>query len=194
GRDIMVIARDNWQQVSAINFLSFTEGDDFDAKVRNLLEVIDTDRDYVSQHTQLEQRAVEWHENGRRAGFLLREDALIEAEAWFASGSGKKPPPTELQIAYIQASRRATTVRQRTTVGALTFGLIVALTLALLAFLLFQQSETNLSLANERGTEAAQQAATSERRADEARSLALAIGAEDAIEVGQLDVAVALAV
>jgi hypothetical protein len=141
-------------------FYPYTEADDFEAKVGDLLEALDTDSKYVSQHTTLEQRAVEWHENGRRAGFLLREDALLEAEDWLASSSGKTPPPTDLQIAYIQASRRTTTRQQRTTIGALTFGSVVALMLAALSFVLFQQSESNLSLARVRGTGEAQVADT----------------------------------
>src|SRR5690606_16728870 len=124
---------------------------------------------------------------GRNRSYLLAGDDLLNAESWLAASGGKEPKPTELHTNYIVASRTATTSRQRTTVGALIFGLAVAVSLAALSFILFQQSERNLSVAV-----AAQ--ATSERRADEARSLALAAAAQQAVADGRPDLAVAFAV
>ena len=51
-----------------------------------------------------------------------------------ASGHPKRPPTHALQTEYIIASRKAAARRQRITLGAVTFGLIVAIALAVVAF------------------------------------------------------------
>lgn len=96
---------------------------------------MDTDLDYVHDHTRLLMRAVEWDRERRDNSFLLRGNDLREAEGWLVQGAGKEPKPTPLQTQYVFASRRAETKRQRIWRGALTFGLIVAILLAVIALL-----------------------------------------------------------
>jgi WD40 repeat protein len=71
--------------------------------------------------------------------FVLRGVDLRAAEQWLAqAGTNKERQPTALQTEYIIASRKAAARRQRLTLGAVTFGFVVAVVLAVLAF---RQSE-----------------------------------------------------
>src|SRR5438045_7696372 len=50
-------------------------------------------------------------------------------------GGNKEPKPTPLQTDYITASRKAAARRRQVTLGTLTFGLLVAIVLAVMLFL-----------------------------------------------------------
>src|SRR5262249_51884000 len=70
----------------------------------------------------------------RNNSFVLRGEDLRAAEQWLAqAGSQKDRQPTALQTEYIIASRKAAARRQRITLGAVTFALIVAIVLAVVA-------------------------------------------------------------
>ena len=72
---------------------------------------------------------------------MLRGIDLKEGEEWLAQSGEKEPKPTPLQVNYILASRQAAVSRQRTLLGAVTFGLAVAVGLAVLAFYQYQVAE-----------------------------------------------------
>jgi len=60
---------------------------------------------------------------------------ISSAERWLAeAGAQKDRQPTPLQTEYIIASRKAAARRQRITLGAVSFGLVVAVVLAIVAF------------------------------------------------------------
>ena len=197
-QDILIIARENWQEVSSINFLPLSQDDDFDSAVSVLLQIFDTDREYIREHTLLEQRAVEWVENERKRDFLRSGEALLSAEAWLRYSDSKNPPPTQLQKEYVQASvlqrarqeqaererqahelrlaqekaeaERRNARRLRYFLGLVSVLLIVAVTLGLLAL-----TERNRA----------------DRRADETRSLLLA---SDSLLQPDPDMALSMAV
>ncbi|MFL6551740.1 MAG: WD40 repeat domain-containing protein [Chthoniobacterales bacterium] len=86
-------------------------------------------------HTRLLTRVIEWDANGRNNSFVLRGEDLRAAELWLAqAGAQKERQPTALQTEYIIASREAAARRQRITLGAVTFALVVAIALAVVAF------------------------------------------------------------
>lgn len=172
-RDWEASAQENWRLIKAINWLLFQIETDFEANLTALLEAIETDPERVKMHTKLIVRALEWDRNKRKAEFLLRGSDLNRAEEWLVSGADQKPQPTELQSEYIITSRHTANTRQRTLTGGLTVGLLVMSILAVLSFVLFQQSEANLSLAEERGTGVAQQAQIAETNAERAEQNAV---------------------
>jgi hypothetical protein len=49
---------------------------------------------------------LEWDNKGRREGFLLKDESLTEAEDWLKAGVNKDPKTTDLQISYIENSRK----------------------------------------------------------------------------------------
>ncbi len=131
------------------NWVFFREDDDFDRSFQALIQAIETDLGHVRAHTRLLVRAKDWETRGHDSSQLLRGSDLAEAEAWLYAGAGKKPLPGDLHRSYIAASRKAETARQRTTVGALTGGLVLALALAVIAFFQWQAAARNAALAND---------------------------------------------
>lgn len=127
-------------ELNAPNWIFLRERDDFIAAVDELVEAVDADLDWLDQHARLLVRALEWDRQARNPSFLLRGSDLEAAEHWLASQGAHEESATELQGGYIVASRRAATKRQRTTLGAIAVALAVALGLAGLAVVLWQQA------------------------------------------------------
>lgn len=121
------------QALAALNWTFLREGDDFDSAFQSLIEAIDTDLEWVREHTRLLKRAIEWDSKERDNSFVLRGSDLQEAEQWLAESEGKESEPTVLHTQYILASRQDATRRQRTTLGVVAFGLIVAIVLCIAA-------------------------------------------------------------
>jgi WD40 repeat protein len=115
-------------------WLDFRQDDEFDARTAELLDAIGVDADWARRHTRLGLRATEWNARGRDGSFLLRGSDLRDAETWRDRQAGKEPPPTELQLAYVAASRRVAARRRGVTLGAVVVALALAVGLALLAF------------------------------------------------------------
>src|SRR5258708_9054948 len=99
--------------LSSHNYLFCRETDDFAGVMKTLIQVLETDLDYVHMHTRLLQRAREWDNNKRNPSFTLRGTDLRVAEAWLEDGAEKKPSPTPLQTQYIAASRKLAVASQR---------------------------------------------------------------------------------
>src|SRR5438309_6623980 len=123
------------EALAKLNYIFFRESDDFEKATDRLINALDTDLDWVRAHTRLLTRAIEWESKGKNKSFVFRGDDLRTAERWLAEASAnKEPKPTALQTEYIIASRKAATRRQQITLGAVTFGLVVAIVLAIVAF------------------------------------------------------------
>jgi WD40 repeat protein len=117
------------------NWIFFDDDARFEDSLRELLETLDTDLDWVKDHTRLLVRAKEWTDGSGDRSRLLRGKDLRTAEAWLAQGDAHaQAPPTSSQRAFIAASRRAAervAWLVRTTLAA---GLVIALALASFAF------------------------------------------------------------
>ena len=123
------------KSLGELNWIFFRDSDDFEEATGKLISALDTDLKWVRAHTRLLTRAIEWDANRRNNSFVLRGEDLRVAEQWLAqAGAQKERQPTALQTEYIIASRKASARRQRITLGAVTFGLIVAIVLAVVAF------------------------------------------------------------
>src|SRR5437899_394266 len=123
------------KSLGELNWIFFRDSDDFEEATDKLVSALDTDLTWVRAHTRLLTRAIEWDANGRNNSFVLRGEDLRAAEQWLAqAGAQKERQPTALQTEYIIASRKASARRQRITLGAVTFGLIVSIVLAVVAF------------------------------------------------------------
>ncbi len=135
--------------VRSHNWIFFREEDAFDKSVAALLKAIDTDLSYVREHTRLLVRAKEWESKNRDTSLLLRGSDLIEAESWLIASAGKEPQPLDLHKQFIALSRKSVNARQRTTIGALIFGLLIASALAVFAFIQWQAAADNAVRAND---------------------------------------------
>jgi hypothetical protein len=150
-----VVAEKVPKSLGELNWILFRDGDDFNEATGKLISALDTDLDWVRAHTRLLTRAIEWDANGRNNSFVLRGEDLRAAEQWLAQAPTKKEAnPTALQAEYISASRKAATRRQRITLGAVFFGLVVAIVLAVVAFYQRNIAEERRRVAEARQLEA----------------------------------------
>src|SRR6266436_4451025 len=124
------------EALAKLDWISFhRDGDDFEKATDTLISALDTDLNWVHAHTRLLTRAMERENKGKKNSFVLRGDDLRSAEQWLAeAGTQKERQPTPLQTEYIIASRKAAARRQRITLGAVTFGFVVAIVLTVVAF------------------------------------------------------------
>jgi hypothetical protein len=129
--------------IAKINYLFFDQPEDFEARVDELAEALQTDLVWVKEHTRLGELARRWDERQRAAGLTLPGQELQGAERWIASRPRGAPQPTDLQKAFISESRRAATRRMYFAIaGAFAFG-VVAIGLAVVAYSQSRLAEAN---------------------------------------------------
>lgn len=94
------------ESIRTLDWIDFG-GAGIDASLAVLVNILDTDQQWVDGHTRLLVRAKEWEAQANES-FLLRGDELQEAVRWLgAAGPAKQPRPTPLQSEYIEASLAA---------------------------------------------------------------------------------------
>jgi len=133
------------EALRSINWIFFRETDNFDSKFEELIKALDTNLDWVHQHTRLLVRAIEWNRN-HRDSLLLRGRDLRDAEEWLAQETKyKEPTPTPLQRQYILSGRKSAIARQRTTFALVISGLLIMVVLAVFGLSQLNQasSESN---------------------------------------------------
>lgn len=146
------------ETLAKLNWIFCREADDFAATIESLIDALDTDLDWVRAHTRLLTRAIEWESKGKNTSFVLRGDDLRAAEKWLTeAGADKERQPTPLQTDYIIASRKAAAHRQRITLGAVSFGAVVAVVLAILALIQRGEARKQEVIAENNAAEATRQ-------------------------------------
>jgi tetratricopeptide (TPR) repeat protein len=145
-RFIPVIARsvavaDAPPAVARLNWIFCTETDDKDAALGKIESALRTDLAWVREHTRLGDLARHWEESGRSASVALRGKDLEAAERWLDRRPADANAPTELHQAFIRASRRAATTRQRFWVGGSLAVAAIAIALAVFAEISRRQAE-----------------------------------------------------
>lgn len=151
--------------IAHINWVYFTphagEANAFDTALSNLLEALDTDHEYVRQHTWLMMRARAWERAARDEAYLLSGAELVDAERWRSDGVDKQPALTPLHVDYLLSSGQAEVARSaaeqklqrqardrlRLLIGLLVAG--IALVLGGLAWFYFTADRTVSTLAED---------------------------------------------
>jgi WD40 repeat protein len=82
-------------------------GSGFGNGLARLVNALNSDLEWLQQHTVLLGRASLWNTRGRDDDSLLRGALLGEAEKWLANRPATAPEITEVQREYLEASRRA---------------------------------------------------------------------------------------
>jgi len=130
------------KQISATNWVYMRKEDNFRETLPKLVEAINTDLNWVQQHTKLLGQAVEWEKKNRNSSFLLNGAGLEEAERWIAEASVKSNRQIlPLQADYITASRQGAIRRQRSLLIGVSLAAVVSLAAAAIA--VFQFFEAN---------------------------------------------------
>jgi hypothetical protein len=154
--------------LAAHQYVYLREKDDFEDSFERLLEALDTDMEWVHDHTRLLVRAKEWDKGGRDPSFLLRGKTLEEAERWQAKEAEKEPKFTSLQKEYILASRQAQTKFHSRLLGAGALVLMVVIVLGLLSLWQWREARWNAHEAELNAQEARANAQEAELRANQA--------------------------
>ncbi len=99
-------------RLAALNYVRFDPREDgrprsFIAALRSLQRALDTDLDWLREHTRLMARAAEWELAGRPESRLLREADIDAARRWAAGRPREAPELTELHLDFIRASEAA---------------------------------------------------------------------------------------
>jgi WD40 repeat protein len=94
-------------RLARLNYIFLREEDDFDAGLSSLAVALDADIAWIRQHTRIGELADRWDSADRPTlgGRLLRGEELTAAETWLLTSPKGAPDPTELQGAYVHASR-----------------------------------------------------------------------------------------
>jgi WD40 repeat protein len=173
GRDYEEMVHDNWSAIKHVNWIFFDDPNKFEASYRTLVDALETNIDYVKEHTRLLVKAREWDKAGRNPSFLLRGDELHEAEMWLAQSASEPMDASPLHHEYILESQHAASTRQRTILGAITLGLAVSVILTIISIWQFTVAQENEeeALQNEERAIAAQQEAVAAQATAEARLL-----------------------
>jgi WD40 repeat protein len=112
-------------ELASHQYIFLRDSDDFEEAFRRLIEALDTDLEWVHEHTWLLMRAKEWDSKSRDGSLLLRGKELKAAEALQAKEAEKEPKLTRLQQNYIQASHKAATKSKLLLLATVAFVLIV---------------------------------------------------------------------
>jgi TPR repeat protein len=86
-------------------------GAGFGTGLAKLVAALNTDFDWLREHTRYLQRATEWDRGGRPANRLLSGDDIAEAKAWVARRPKNAPEPTALHLDFIRASEEEAEAR-----------------------------------------------------------------------------------
>ncbi len=217
-RQLRRLVRYNWQRISAVQYIPFLP-DRLAEGCRQLASALDQDIERVRALGDLQRSAAAWDRQARSASFLLRGDALKEAEELLRRSVGHDPEPSSLQLEYVSAGRQDENRRRRLSAAGISVAVLLTLA-ALIAAVLIRSSavreraEIERTAAEERAnlqaTAAAEQAiiaATAvaaeaeaqlrRQQAEDALRLALSrqLAAESARQLdGQLDLALLLSV
>jgi hypothetical protein len=96
-------------QLADLNYVYFyaepkMPGAGFGTGLVKLTSALNTDLNWLREHTRLLQRATEWHAGGRPANRLLSGADILEAKGWAARRPRNAPEPTELHLDFVKAS------------------------------------------------------------------------------------------
>lgn len=95
--------------LSQLNYIFFynepkAPGSGFGAGLVNLVGVLNTDLNWLREHTRLLQRAMEWDTAGRHPNRLLSGADIESAKTWAAKRPKDAPAPTTLHLDFIKTS------------------------------------------------------------------------------------------
>jgi tetratricopeptide (TPR) repeat protein len=129
-----------------LNFISFLKRD-FGQAIADVVSALNTNLDWVREHTRLSELALVWDRKGRDTAQILRGRGLQDAEAWMASQPENAASPTELQRAFIASSRTAASGRQRNWVAGSVAVAVVSAGLAVWGEINRREADTQRTVA-----------------------------------------------
>lgn len=97
------------QPLSDLSYIFFyaepsVPGAGFGQGLTELVAALNSNLEWLREHTRLLQRAEEWAAAGRSPNRMLSGADIEAAKAWAAARPADAPPPTELHLEYLRAS------------------------------------------------------------------------------------------
>jgi formylglycine-generating enzyme required for sulfatase activity len=120
-----------------LNFIFFDNPTDFDAGADKLADALQTDIDWIRQHTEYGEAARRWLAAGRPSGLLLHSPTLEVAEHWLVVRPLSAPETTGDIRAFVAESRLGakSAQRRRLLVQALVYTLLVSIIVGLVGWI-----------------------------------------------------------
>lgn len=162
--------------LAKLNYIHASARNNFEEAITELVKALETDIVWIREHTRLGTLAGRWAGRNRGGDLLLRGQELSAAETWLTTRPRNAPDPTEAHLSFVAESRRATTRRQRLTVGFSLAAVVISLGLAALALWQREVALNNEAIANKQTVIAKEQTAlalNNEKRAKDERDAAL---------------------
>ena len=135
------------ETIGKVHLLPATGAFDFALHLRALVNALNTDRQWIKEHTRLASHARQWIARGRAPSLLLRGSALADAESWQDRQPRAAPAPSDEILELMLASRRATIGRQRAIAAGSLLAAFFAFALAGFAAFQWQRAETSYNAA-----------------------------------------------
>lgn len=97
------------ERLQKLNYIFFypepkSPGSGFGTGLAKLVTALNTDLDWLREHTRILQRASEWEAGGKPANRLLSGADITAAKTWAARRPKDAPEPTPLHLDFIRAS------------------------------------------------------------------------------------------
>ena len=92
-------------RIKRLNYIFLRNAGEWSRGLPMLADALRTDIDWIREHTRMAELAAYWEGGGRAEEHLLRGAALTVAERWLSERPREAPDTTELQRAFLQASR-----------------------------------------------------------------------------------------
>lgn len=112
-----------------LHYVDFTDQEAFHVSLHQLVTALNTDIDWIREHTRLGELARQWDARGRYMSLLLWGEPLNEAERWLAEQPIEAPKPDDLLLTYIKTGRKMARWRKRIATAATAIALIIALSI-----------------------------------------------------------------
>jgi tetratricopeptide (TPR) repeat protein len=135
------------EAIRKIQLLPAQRAFNFEVHLTPLAEALNTDRQWIKEHTRLADRARQWIVRNRAQALLLRGSALADAEAWQDGQPKAAPAPSDEILELMLASRRAATRRNRAIAAGSLFAALIAFALAGAAAFQWQRAESSYTAA-----------------------------------------------
>ena len=152
--------------LARLNFIFCTERDRFVDAVDSLVMALNTDIEWIREHTRLAGLAQRWERASRPDRLLLRGQDIADAEAWRDSRPAEAPDVTPQQAAFVARSRHAAGQRQRRWIAGSLGVAAATLALAIFAWVQSQDAKAQRAIAEEQRSVAEEQRSVAEEQRD----------------------------
>jgi hypothetical protein len=131
-RIVPIVARDLGEikppeALRELQYIFFTDDKTFHVSLHQLVRALNTNIDWIREHTRLGELARRWDDHGRYVSLLLWGEPLKQAEQWLSGQPDEAPEPDGVLRAYIKAGRKMAAWRKRIAIAAAFAGLILVL-------------------------------------------------------------------